>query len=238
MEQIQDTTTDAGAARLDTKPTRETYDAFLAAYDFFNRALFGGELPNCLITLQRRKRSYGYFSGDRFASIDGQLTDEIAMNPAHFRNRPVHEVLATLAHEMVHLWQHHHGTPGRGRYHNREWAAKMKAVGLQPTDTGEEGGKEIGERVHHLIVPGGPFDRAVTKLAARNFSITWAEHLRVGGAASGTDGEAEGEPAVQKAGRWFKFQCPACDQSARAKYDASLKCGVHDAVMDRQDASS
>ena len=48
------------------KPTRETYDQIQQAYDYFNRALFKGELPNCLITLQRRNRTYGYFSGDRF----------------------------------------------------------------------------------------------------------------------------------------------------------------------------
>jgi hypothetical protein len=90
---------------------------------------------------------YGYFCADRFDRTDGQVADEIALNPSHFRNRPVMEVLGTLAHEMVHLWQHHHGKPGRGRYHNREWAAFMKRIGLQPTSTGEEGGKETGDRV-------------------------------------------------------------------------------------------
>ena len=34
---------------------------------------------------------YGYFSGDRFASTDtpAEVTDEIALNPAHFTSRPV-----------------------------------------------------------------------------------------------------------------------------------------------------
>ena len=43
-------------------PTEETYAGFQKAYDFLNRKLFDGELPNCLITLQRRNRTYGYFS--------------------------------------------------------------------------------------------------------------------------------------------------------------------------------
>ena len=80
------------------KPTKETYDQIQQAYDYLNRALFKGELPNCLITLQRRNRTCGYFSGDRFGRSDGLVTDEIALNPRHFHNRPVTEVPATLAH--------------------------------------------------------------------------------------------------------------------------------------------
>ena len=63
------------------KPTRETYDPLQQAYETLNRSLFEGELPNCLITLQRSKKSYGYFCGDRFGRADGTLTDEIALNP-------------------------------------------------------------------------------------------------------------------------------------------------------------
>jgi predicted SprT family Zn-dependent metalloprotease len=137
------------------KPTKETYDQIQQAYDYLNRALFRSELPNCLVTLQRRNRAYGYFSGDRFGRSDGLVTDEIALNPRHFHNRPVKEVLATLAHEMAHLWQHHHGKPGRGRYHNREWAERMKTIGLQPSATGEEGCKRRSENPS-LKRPGRP----------------------------------------------------------------------------------
>ena len=52
------------------------------------------------------------------------MTDEIALNPRYFQCARSTEVLATLAHEMAHLWQHHHGKPGRGRYHNQEWAER------------------------------------------------------------------------------------------------------------------
>ncbi len=34
--------------------TRREYSAFERAYDYFNEALFKGELPGCLITLQRK----------------------------------------------------------------------------------------------------------------------------------------------------------------------------------------
>ncbi len=55
------------------KPTRETYDPLQQAYENLNRSLFEGELPNCLITLQRSKKSYGYFCGDRFVVLTARL---------------------------------------------------------------------------------------------------------------------------------------------------------------------
>lgn len=213
------------------KPTKETYDSFQQAYERLNTGLFGCELPNCLLTLQRRKRTYGYFSGGRFAREDGITTDEIALNPAHFRDRPTPEVLGTLAHEMVHLWQHHFGKAGRGRYHNKQWATKMKDIGLQPTDTGEEGGKETGDKIHHLIIPDGRFDRLVRKMIGRGFAITWMERPQTEQAATK---EGADENGGSKSGKRVKYLCGAdgCDLKAWAKFEAKLICGDHMVPME------
>ncbi|MGN4955129.1 hypothetical protein ACTG22_21335 [Aeromonas caviae] len=66
------------------KPTLQAYDELQRAYDHFNNELFDGVLPDCLITLQREKQTYGYFSPERFVNSQGTRTDEIAMNPAYF----------------------------------------------------------------------------------------------------------------------------------------------------------
>ena len=52
---------------------------------------------------------------------------------------------------MVHLWQHHFGERPRKAYHDKQWAAKMREIGLIPTATGELGGKETGQKMSHLI---------------------------------------------------------------------------------------
>lgn len=215
---------------LQIKPTKETYDRFQQAYDHFNKALFGGTLPNALITLQRRKGTYGYFAGARFRHEDGRMADEIALNPATFTDRPYKEVLATLVHEMVHLWQHHKGEPGRGRYHNREWADQMKKVGLQPTDNGAEGGKETGESVSHLIVEGGPFDEAADRLLGKGFTIVWKEAPPATRHATKGEGAAEPE-IVQKSGKRVRYSCPDCDLKAWAKHEARLMCADDQALM-------
>jgi predicted SprT family Zn-dependent metalloprotease len=204
------------------KPTRETYDPLQQAYENLNRSLFEGELPNCLITLQRSKKSYGYFCGDRFGRADGTLTDEIALNPTYFRDRPQEDVLATLAHEMVHLWQHHFGKPGRGRYHNKEWADKMRSIGLQPTSTGKDGGAETGDVMDHIIVADGSFDRTVRKMLARGLIVSWTEQPE-----QHTAPDDEAEDSKSKSGKRIRYVCPHGDTKAWAKHGAKLVCGEH-----------
>ena len=199
-------------------PTQRTYTSLDAAYEYFNRELFAGQLPPCLITMQRHKGAFGYFSGERFASLDDpqEVTDEIALNPAHFAGRTTTKTLSTLVHEMVHLWQHHFGKPSRTGYHNKEWAAKMRGVGLVPSSTGEPGGKETGQKVSHFIEAGGRFEQACTAYLATGAAILY--HDRAG------DAEAT-KTRKTKAASKTKYTCPVCGQNAWAKPEASLICG-------------
>ena len=153
--------------------------AFEQAYQWFNAKLFENTLPPCLITLQRKARSRGYFANDRFEHrAGGSTTDEIALNPDTFRGRSDKEIVSTLVHEMVHCWQRHFGKVGRGGYHNKEWAAHMVTVGLMPTDTGEAGGKTTGQSVTHYIMDAGAFDRAADALLATGFQLRWQSYTR------------------------------------------------------------
>jgi predicted SprT family Zn-dependent metalloprotease len=81
--------------------------------------------------------------------VDGR--HELALNPDHFICRTDAEICSTLGHEMTHVWQHQFGQPSARGYHNREWAAKMKTMGLQPSNTGAVGGKETGQQMTHYV---------------------------------------------------------------------------------------
>jgi hypothetical protein len=204
------------------KPTQETYSALQTAYEHFNRELFGGALPECLITLQRKERRVlGYFWGQRFEEIgeSGQRTDEIAMNPQHFKQRGIEQVLSTLAHEMAHQWQEHCGTPSRKAYHNREWAEKMENIGLMPSDTGKPGGNRTGQKMSHYVIPGGPFARACAALLSEGFRLAWGEIVaEVADDTGGGGGKRKGTRA--------KFTCPDCGANAWGKPELRLICGV------------
>ena len=211
-----------------TTPTEQAYTELQHAYDFFNRQVFDGQLPPCLITLQRKNRTYGYFSGERWNDQAGAVTDEIALNPVHFATRSTDEVLSTLAHEMVHLWQHHFGKPSRSSYHNKEWAARMDTIGLCPSDTGMPGGKRTGQHMSHYVIEGGAYAQACTAFLASGFLISWRDRGREDGL---------GKPkSPGKAGVRTKYTCPKCELNAWAKPDVVLVCGECKLTLEADEA--
>jgi hypothetical protein len=157
------------------------YSGLQEAYDHFNAALFESGLPDVFITYQRHAHSKGYFSADRFSGRSYEFArHELALNPDAFIGRSDEDICSTLVHEQCHVWQQAHGKPSSRGYHNKQWAAKMKAVGLQPSSTGAVGGRETGQRVTHYIVPGGPFTKAFTKLAASGWKLNLQSAHRSG----------------------------------------------------------
>jgi hypothetical protein len=212
-------------------PTERTYTDLNAAYDLLNVRLFGGELPTCLITMQRKRSCYGYFHARRFVRVEGEavtteLTDEIALNPSYFHAGST-ELLSTLLHEMVHLWQHHFGKPSRTGYHNREWAAKMRMVGLIPSSTGKPGGKETGQKVADYVDPDGPFARLLPELLGQGLGVAWIERGAAEAmAAEGGDGDGEevSEPAPADPKKKRKYTCPSCEANAWGKPTLRLIC--------------
>lgn len=189
------------------------YNGLQAAYDHFNAELFGGQLPDLLITLQRRANSKGYYSANRFSSRGSAARhDELALNPDTFISRTDQEIASTLVHEQVHVWQHHFGKEPSRSYHDKQWAAKMKSIGLQPSSTGAVGGKETGARVTHYIIPGGLFEKSFARLAAKKWKLNLQSAHRPG-------------PQVAIPNSKTKFSCQACHQNAWGKPDLQIICG-------------
>ncbi|MCW3100317.1 MAG: hypothetical protein JWL77_5935 [Chthonomonadaceae bacterium] len=196
---------------------RRYYSDLSSAYEHFNSALFEGRLPNCLITLQRRKGAYGYFAADRFSNDGSPLEtlDEIALNPALFGGRRPEAIFSTLVQEMTHQWQHHFGKPSRGHC-NKQWAAQMRKIGMIPTDTGAPGGKEIGRRMTCYVEAGGAFERACSTFLASNAAILYQDRTS----------EEEEAMRRKKAASKTRYTCPGCRANAWAKPDIALVCGT------------
>jgi hypothetical protein len=79
------------------------------------------------------------------------LKDEITINARRVQ-RPLSRILATLLHELLHEWQEKHGCPGKRNYHNEEFQAKARGLGLI-----------VDRRGHTHVVPG-----AFTELLRRH----------------------------------------------------------------------
>lgn len=193
--------------------TIEQYKDLGNAYEHFNKKLFNNQLPDCLITLNRKANSYGYYHHEKFQNRkDKRLISEISLNPDGFNDRDDIEILSTLAHEMVHVQQFYFGSPPRRGYHDREFSELMRNIGLQTSSTGEPNGKEIGQKMSHYVIQGGKFEIVANAFLLNGSKFHWNSRLE------------EKETKERKKTR-EKFVCPECHQQAWAKKTAKLACG-------------
>jgi hypothetical protein len=118
----------------------------------------------------------GYYSNKRWKSTDGNRCDEIAINPDYIAHVSYIKLMQTIVHEMAHCWQYHFGTPSRVGYHNKEWADKMRSIGLIPSSTGKPGGKVLGQQMDDYPDPKGKFLKAcVALLKDKKYPIHWVD---------------------------------------------------------------
>lgn len=213
------------APALDAAPTMSAFSALQAAYDYFNVELFQSRLPPCMILLHRHKGANGYFWPERFGRADnGDLKlDEIALNPAVMNGRSVTDTLSTLVHEMCHLEQKAFGKMPKGGYHDKAWGRLMKAVGLQPVAIGKPAGVEVGTKVTHEIIKGGPFAVACAKLLKTGYALPYHERV--------VTPEQETRAKAQRQSK-TKFCCPECGANAWGKPTLNIVCGDCDETME------
>jgi predicted SprT family Zn-dependent metalloprotease len=211
--------------------TSKTYQDIQTAYDHFNTELFNNTLPEVLLTLVPHKSAYGYFRHEAFAvknpktgttiQVVGKdkkphIIHELALNPFSFGGRTDDQIMSTLVHEMVHLWQSLHGKAPKKPGHNREWADKMKSVGLQPSTTGKPGGKETGRRCSHYIIENGLFAKSAKRCKIK---FTFSGTLVV---------------KEKKGSKRTKYTCPMCEKNAYGTDDLNIQCADCDELMQRQ----
>ena len=214
-------------------PTMIQYSEFDKAFDFFNSALFGSQLPKVLVTFSRKPRMLGYYSPDRWERTNDpeDRAGELSFNPDTFESRTAEDVLSTLAHEMAHCWQNHFGKPSRPGYHNVEWGQKMQEIGLMPSNTGAEGGGKTGQQMTHYIIEDGPFALAAADLMALGWSIQYLDRAGRFTAAPGPGpAPAPGKggkvtPKAPKAPTRAKFVCGQCKAAAWGRPGLNLVCG-------------
>lgn len=202
------------------KPTPRQYAAFQAAFDYFNGELFAGTLPHVVLTFSRASRTLGFFvNGIWFGKkTDGnkEMRCEIALNPDYIGQRYYKDTMATLVHEMCHLWQEVDGTAPRRCYHNKDFSKKMESVGLITSNTGKEGGKRTGQNMTQYIQAGGRFEKAYEKMpdACKIPYITIASLA----------GPAKKKIKRNKSNR-VKYVCPVCGAAAWGKEGLHMICG-------------
>lgn len=226
---------------MSTSPTKLQLKAIEKAYAYFNRVLFFKKLPDCVLALGKAgPRALGnMISHSWIEGSEGEVFHQITLDRRVFAYEML-EVYSTLVHEMAHLWQTENGTPSKNAYHNKEWAFKMREVGLIPSDTGEPGGKETGERVSDYVEQGGRFEKAFKKLPAScKYPLTTRspDKLYPARVREVPPREKPAKPANRRRSSTGKstYICPKCTQRAYGGQKLMIDCGVCEVAMERQE---
>ena len=107
---------------------QELWDGYRAAFTYFNDHLFEGTLPECILTLNAKGTSTGFFKATTWKKGERDY-HEICLNPA-LLNRSDDLIFQTLVRLMVFLWQHTYGSPNSPGYCDSEYTQKMREIGL------------------------------------------------------------------------------------------------------------
>lgn len=191
------------------------------------------DMPEVVITLARKNQAAGWYCPDRLSTRDGKMADEIALNPQYVFERSRADVVSTIAHELVHLWQQHYGKPGKRTYHNRQWADEMKRIGLQPVG---HDGKETGHKMSHDIIPGGIFDTWFSKYVLTEPDWIYGDAIITAASSGNNDGNSDGDSSndggsdseiepKSKPKSKVKFTCPQCGANVWGKPSSNVICG-------------
>lgn len=220
--------------------TKLQFEKLSDLYDYYNKALFNGELATCLLNLSRMKGARGFFAPESWTEKDAEKpTHEISITPDSLEREP-HLWHSTLVHEMCHLWQRDHGKAPRRCYHDKEFAAKMFEIGLQTSHNGEPGGKPTGQKMTHYIIEGGAFQLAYNEIDEEQMKAltlpllpAHAPVLKLGkavgvttGGGDDSDGDEDEAPKT-KSGTRYKYSCECEDPiNIWGKAGLDITCNV------------
>lgn len=197
------------------------YTAFLErAFTILNNHYFGGELPEPVITIQSSPRAYGHFTTQRIWTDQENSYYEINISAEHL-DRPIENILATLLHELVHMYTTEMGIPATSnRYHNKLFKAEAEKRDLHISYA-----KYIG---YSVTKPTEKFVETLRQYGLLDMDI---KHCRGGGISNGIVKPT----TTKKPSSTRKYMCSYCGQQIRATKDVYILCGYCQIPMERVD---
>lgn len=184
-----------------------------------NEHYFGGELEEPIITIQSTPRAYGHVTvGKSWRRADGSQRHELNV-AAGTLDRPIEEVVATVLHEMVHLYNIQAGIQDcsrGGTYHNKRFRDAAEARDLHI---------EYDSRIGWSITV--PTDALIEFILDQGWSeihMGRTEGYTARGTGTGVAGGVT-PPPTAKPSSTRKYFCPCCGQSVRATKTVNIICG-------------
>lgn len=191
-------------------------------FSMLNETYFENALSRPVITIQSTPRAYGHITCGKVWESDGQSRHELNIG-AGTLSRPIEETVATMLHEMVHLWNIKEGkqdTSRGGKYHNkifRDEAIKRDLL-IEHDD-------KYGWTV---TTPSDKLVEWCIEHELEEIKVTRHDGLFLVPPPGNTSGSpSSGTPVkVKKPSSTRKYVCPCCGLSVRATRSVSIICGA------------
>lgn len=192
-----------------------------------NADSFGGELEEPIITIQTTPGTYGHVTVGKTwkQGKDGEWRHELNIS-ADWLNRPIENVVSTMIHEMVHLYNIAHGVQDcsrGGSYHNKKFRdeAEKHMIHIEKDE-------KYGWTVTH------PTEELIDYIIAQG----WEEFQMCrgfgwiptggSGAKAGNGGQGLTKPPKgtqkPKGSNSRRYVCPSCGAIVRTTTDLEIIC--------------
>lgn len=190
-------------------------------FKYANEEYFGNELDVPTITIQTVRSAYAHVSVSKiWKTEDGKATRELNIS-ADYLNRPIENIVASLLHEMVHIWCLENGvkeTSNNGVYHNKRFKAIAESKGLIISRHEKYGWTitEPSESTLEFCIKYGLEDIELVRQTSFSF-----------GGVTGTGNRGTTTPIQppKKKGNSRKWVCPKCGCIIRSTRTVNVICG-------------
>lgn len=210
----------------ETTRTSRTAGYLEKIFRTLNADSFGGEIEEPIITIQSTKGAYGHVTVGKAWRRKDEYRHELNIC-ADWLSRPIEEVVATMIHEMVHLYNIQHDIQDcsrGGSYHNKKFrdeAVKHMIAIEKHEKYGWTLTSPTDELLEYIMIQGWD-------------DIKMERGFFLGGASTGGDKGNDSKPKVDgdeqkpkpKGSNSRKHTCPCCGAIARTTKDIKLICGT------------
>lgn len=210
----------------ETTKTSRTAGYLEKIFRALNNDSFSGELEEPIITIQSTPTAYGHVTVSKVWKAKDTQRYELNI-AADWLERPIENVVATMLHEMTHLYNMQHEIQDcsrGGSYHNKKFKEEAEKHMLH-IEKHEKYGWTLTTPTDELleyILEKGWQDIDM----GRGCFFTWAGGKDTGKPKKVTGGEEDGQEQAKKKGNSRRYQCPNCKAIVRATKDLHIICGT------------
>lgn len=227
----------------EVKTSTELYKKIQNVIDLLDISFFSGKgkekIPELVFAINNQCRSCvtAFVSPDAlYDKVNNKKLQYLGINPKHL-DRDISEILATICHELCHVYENAYIHIPRGGYHDKQWTELMEGCGLTPVFLNKS-----KTAVSTKITEGGIFEDFVKKFREENgesyFNIVEyspiIEHkTKVAlGLEDGDSDEDDDTPKADNADKPIKkynrnkvkYTCPDCGSRVWGKAGLHIEC--------------